>query len=214
MCSPVAGVMVGAAVLQTFQQQQEADAMVSVEKTRHRQETKRAQRDAEVQQNMLHQQALEESTALQQERESLALERLREQASIKVSSAESGVAGVSPIRSFLASNIRGDSASNVLDTNERNSRFRNQMEQVGINTNYSDRVNASASRVADAKRQRVGFMDYAVNVGTAGAMGYALTPSASAGGNAFTSGAKTGVKAGTPSKGVGIVQGAKYGSQF
>jgi len=162
MCPPVVvGALVTASgALQTYQQGQAMKANAEAEATRHQMEVERAQRDAEMKRAMLDQQALEANQELQLDRERLALEGLRERGAIKASGAESGLGGVSQIRSFLASNISEDMAEASQNINESNQLIRNQMEQSGININYQDRIQNSQIRVDNAKRQRVGALDY------------------------------------------------------
>jgi hypothetical protein len=163
MCPPAVAIGAVTAVSSAFQVYQQGQAMkanVKAEETRHQMEVERAQRDAEMKRAMLDQQALEANQELQLDRERLALEGLRERGAIKASGAEAGLGGVSQIRSFLASNISEDMAQASQNINEQNQLFRNQAEQSGININYQDRVQNSAISVQNAKRQRVGALDY------------------------------------------------------
>ena len=131
MCDPVSMTVGGLAgaqgILGVYQQGQAMEAQAESEAMRHKMEVERAQRDAEMKQTMLNQQALEDSQELQLDRERLALEAMRERGAIKASGAEAGLGGVSQIRSFLASNIAEDNAQAVQNLNEQNA------ERLNIN---------------------------------------------------------------------------------
>ena len=174
MCEPISmGILAAtSAGLSVYQQQQAMEANVEAEEARHKVEVERAQRDAEMKRAMLDQQALEANQELQLDRERLALEGLRERGAIKASGAESGLGGVSQIRSFLSSNITEDMARATQNINEQNQLFRNQAEQSGVNINYQDRIQNSAISVQNAKRQKVGALDY-LGVGLSGVNAYA-----------------------------------------
>ena len=184
MCEPVsisvAVATMASSALQVYQQGQNLKAQAEAEEARHKVEVERAQRDAEMKRAMLDQQALEANQELQLDRERLALEGLRERGAIKASGAESGLGGVSQIRSFLSSNITEDMARATQNINEQNQLFRNQAEQSGININYQDRIQNSAIAVQNAKRQKVGALDY-LGAGLSG-VGAGLSTYASRGG--------------------------------
>ncbi len=173
MCEPMS-IMAGIAGAQAIMGGIQADEMAEAEEQRHEAEVQRAKRDAEIQQNILDQQALDESSKLQREREALALEGLRSQASLKVSGAEAGVGGVSSIRSFLSSDIYEDQQSSTINMNEQTRLSRHQAESRGLAQNTSDRIYASSQRVADAKRQRFGATDYLVPVASGAGQGFLM----------------------------------------
>lgn len=164
MCQPEAIlVMTGGLSMDSYMQGRQADEVADAESDRHQQEVKRANRDANIQQNMLSQQALEESFALQQDRQALALESLRSVADLRTAGAESGLGGVSSIRSFVASNINATTQAGVQNTNEANSALRFGVENTGIRNNRRDRLKASRTRVENAIGNIPGAVDHGLS---------------------------------------------------
>lgn len=168
MCNPIAvGAMTGGlSLLATYQQDQAFEAEAEAQEMRHKVESERAQRDAEMSRTMLNQQALEQSTEIQRDRQRLALEALRERGSQRASGAESGLGGVSSIRSMLSTDLNEAQQASNINANVSNNLFRNQMEQAGININYQDRLQNSQIQVDNARRQKVGALDYLGAAGT------------------------------------------------
>ena len=182
MCSPTLAVVGVTAVqqgIQLYQQDQAFDAEVDAQEARHKVEAERAQRDAEISRTMLNQQALEQSTEIQQDRQRLALEALRERGSQRASGAESGLGGVSSIRSMLSTDLNEGAQASNINMNVSNNLFRNQMEQAGININYQDRLQNSQTAVDNARRQKLGALDYlnaGASVASAGIQTWASQP--------------------------------------
>lgn len=170
MCPPavVAGLTIAGGALQVYQQEQTFRAQEEAEEMRHKVEMERAERNASMERAVLEQQALEESSAIQQDRQALALEALRERGSKLAIGAESGLGGVSKIRDFLATNINEATQASRINVNENNAILRNQMEQRGIDTNRQDRIVSSRMRVNEAKSRKTGALDY-LGVGVSGA---------------------------------------------
>lgn len=161
MCEPIsASIAVATVAHQLYSQDQAFKAEAANQEARHEVEAERAQRDAEISRTMLNQQALEQSTEIQQDRQRLALEALRERGSQRASGAESGLGGVSSIRSMLSTDLNEGAQASNINMNASNNLFRNQMEQSGININYQDRLQNSQTAVDNAKRQKLGAMDY------------------------------------------------------
>ncbi len=169
MCEPVTMTLMAAKVgLELYQQDQAFEAEAEAQEMRHKVESERAQRDAEMSRTMLNQQALEQSTEIQRDRQRLALEALRERGSQRASGAESGLGGVSSIRSMLSTDLNEAQQASNINANVSNNLFRNQMEQAGININYQDRLQNSQIQVDNARRQKVGALDY-LGAGLSGA---------------------------------------------
>ena len=131
-------------------------------------ETSRAKRDAQDRQNQLTNESLQEASRFQQNREQLALEALREKSAARVASAESGVGGVTKVRSFVAEGIAEDSARADIDKSESLSQFNVNQRARGIATAQRDReVNAGFTFKSNSRR-RLGTLDF-VSAGVSGA---------------------------------------------
>jgi len=189
MCSPAALIGVATAGLSTYQQRQEAKAANKAAEIQHDVDVARAKEEAQNRHNQLSQEALQESQRINQQRQSLALQALQEQASLKVASAEGGTGGVSKIRSFLSADIGEDLARSDVDVNSRNAQFNLAQSSAGIDTAKGNRIqNAFLTRQANTRR-KPGFMDFALaslgqsSVQEAGgkAISSAFTPSNPAG---------------------------------
>lgn len=153
MCEPVSISMAVVAIAGTLQQRQQAKAGNKAAKVQQQIETKRARQEAMDRNNQLSQDALVESTRLNKERTELALETLREDAAIAVGSAESGLGGVSKVRSFLTADVQGDLARSDIDTNARNAQFNLAQASRGIeSTQFARRQNAFLTRQAQTQK--------------------------------------------------------------
>lgn len=205
MCSPAiaagAGGVLGA--VNIYQQQQNAEAMYEAEEQRYRTEVQRAQRDAETQRNLLEQQALSDSMEINRDRQSLALESLRQAASQRAASAESGLGGVSTLRQLVATDIQEGQQASIINTNEQMANTKYYQESLGIDTNYKDRLENSRARLkSTANQASFGWQDYALGSaqgalsGFSQAGGFSSTPS---GTTSYTSSAPTYLSRNTPS---------------
>jgi len=153
MCEPASITMAVVAVAGTLQQRQAAQAGNKAAKQQQQIEVARARQEAMDRENQLSQDALIESTRINKERTELALEALREQASIRVGAAEGGIGGVSKVRSFLTTNIQEDQARSDIDTNERNAQFNLAQASRGIEaTRFARRQNAFLTRQSQTQR--------------------------------------------------------------
>ena len=175
MCDPASITMAVVATASTVyghqQARQQAKAQNKAADIQHKIEVDRARQEAMDRENQLSQDALEESTRINKERQELALEALREQAGIRVASAEGGVGGVSKIRSFLSADVQEDLARSDLDTSERNAQFNLAQAARGIeNTRFARQQNAFMTREANST-DVPGGMDLAVGLVSANAGG-------------------------------------------
>jgi len=178
MCEPASIVMIVAAagaLYSTEQQRQQAKSANKAADIQYKVDSKRARDEAMDRENQLSQDALVESTRLNQERSALALDALREQAGVRIGSAEGGLGGVSKVRSFLSVGIQEDLARSDIDTNSKNAQFNLAQAQRGIESQaHARKQNAFLTR--QANQQYVpGALDFAVNATTAAASSY--TPS-------------------------------------
>jgi hypothetical protein len=182
MCGPeaMAGAAVAGSVVSVMQQRRDIKGNISSERKRHKLDTERSKRDSAMNRSMLDQQALEDSYATNDSREQLALQSLREAGSKKAT----GSTGVSSMRSMLATSIQQDIQEGKINLNEENALFRNQAEQTGISTNFSDRKQNSQIRIDNAKRQRLTALDYtgaAIGAGAGATSAYMNTKAAQGG---------------------------------
>jgi hypothetical protein len=126
------------------QGQQQAKAANEAAEEQYRIEAERAKREAMDRQNQLSMEALQESTKFQQQRQQLALEAMREQAAARVSSAESGVGGVTAVRSFIANELAEGRAEADIRQSEDFTQFNLQQRSRGILGANKDRVQNAA----------------------------------------------------------------------
>jgi len=174
MCSPtliIAGVTTAVSLYQTNEQRKAAKAGNKAAKQQQQIEVTRARQEAMDRENQLSQDALVESTKLNKERTELALEALREQAAVRVGSAEGGLGGVSKVRSFLTTDIQEDLARSDIDTNARNAQFNLAQAQRGIEaTEFARRQNAFLTRQANTQKVP-GAFEFISNAGAANQSG-------------------------------------------
>jgi len=174
MCSPtliIAGVTTAVSLYQTNEQRQAAKAGNKAAKQQQQIEVTRARQEAMDRENQLSQDALIESTKLNKERTELALEALREQAAVRIGSAEGGLGGVSKVRSFLTTDIQEDLARSDIDTNARNAQFNLAQAQRGIEaTEFARRQNAFLTRQANTQKVP-GAFEFISNAGAANQSG-------------------------------------------
>lgn len=175
MCDPASitmAVVTTASTVAGFQQQrQQAKAANKAAEIQHKIEVKRARQEAMDRENQLTQDALIESDRLNRERTALALEALREQAGIRVASAEGGIGGVSKVRSFLAADVQEDLARSDIDRSEANAEFNIAQASRGIeNTRVAREQNAFLTRQANTQ-QVPGFGDLALGLVSSNASG-------------------------------------------
>ncbi len=162
MCSPTAIIQGGMGLFSVFQQNQQIDASNEAAKIQQQVEQRRADQEAMDRQNQLTQDAQIEAQKLNQARQATALSELRAQSSATVSSAESGLGGVSSIRSFIANETAGALAEGDLNTQQAATQFNLQQKARGITTARSTRTeNAFLTRQANTRR-KLGVVDFAV----------------------------------------------------
>lgn len=160
MCGVVAAVTVvtalASAAVQVQQDQTQRKAAKAQNKAADIQfdiETKRAKDEAMARQSQLSQDALVAGQQMSQERQALAREALREKSGQRIASAESGVSGVSSVRSFLASELSEDLARSDLENKESNTFFNLNQRTKGIAGASIDRQeNAFLSRQSNRKK--------------------------------------------------------------
>jgi len=153
MCEPASITMAVIAIAGTLQQREQAKAGNKAAKVQQQIEVKRARQESMDRENQLSQDALIESTRLNKERTELALEALREDAAITIGSAESGLGGVSKVRSFLTADVQEDLARSDIDTSAKNAQFNLNQASRGIEaTQFARRQNAFLTRQANTQK--------------------------------------------------------------
>lgn len=165
----VGAITAASAVYGVVQQDQMAKRQNKAAQAQFDSESDRADRDAKDRANSLQSQALEEGTKFQQQKQKLALDALRSQAAARAASAESGVGGVTSIRSFIAEDISKDLARSDLDRGAEFSSFGASQQARGIETSRSDRITNAGFSFASNSRRRAGGLDYGV-AGVSGAL--------------------------------------------
>ena len=184
MCEPatiaygVAAVVAAAgAVYTVHQQDQAAKAQNKAAQQQYDIEAERAKRDAKNRQNNLANQALEEGSDFAQRREKLKLDALRAQGAARAASAESGVGGVTSIRSFLSETISEDLARSDIQRSQDLTQFNLNQHARGITTAQHDRtVNAEFTRRSNTRRRPTG-LDYGLAAVSGAASGYSTASS-------------------------------------
>lgn len=160
MCDPITiTVLLTSAALQLKQQDDAAKAANEAAKATFESETEQARQEALARENVLNQESQEKAQQLNMERENLAREALRERAAARVGSAESGVGGVSKVRSFLTSEAQIADAESDLSSSERNAEFGLQIGARNITRGRSDRIGAAGNQFDRSTRRRVGLID-------------------------------------------------------
>ena len=171
MCSIIAGVMIAGALTQTFMDDQRIDAENEAAEIQFAEETRRANEEHMDRTNQLTQEAQLEAAELTKSRQATALSELRAQSAQTVAGAESGLSGVSHIRSFMSNEIAGSLAQGDLDLQERATEFNTQQRVRGINTAKVNRnTNAFLTRQAST-RKRLGVLDAGLGIVGSGALG-------------------------------------------
>ena len=157
----VIGAMTAASAVVSYQQAKKAaDAQNDAAEDQYGVETGRAKDEAMDRQNQLQVETSVESSKFQQQREQLALEALREQSSQRAAGAESGLGGVSAIRSFLANELGEDAAQGDAERSNKFTQFNIQQRNRGINTALNDRTQDAATnfnRSTSAGPSKVGL---------------------------------------------------------
>jgi cell division protein FtsL len=135
-------------------------------------ENARAARDAKDSQNKLVAQAEQLGDQYSDSKRKLAIEKAQAASAARVASAESGVGGVSAIRSFIASEVQADVARSDIEKENRYNQFGLEQTARGIGNTRSDQLqNNKFSFLANA-RKRASGMDYVVGVGSSAATAY------------------------------------------
>ena len=174
MCPPIVlGVLSAAGSLYSMQQQsQQVKAGNKAAAEQQALEESRAKQEAMDRQNTVQNQALEESLKFKQERSNLQLEALRAGASQRVASAESGVGGVSSIRSFISQDLGEDQARSNIAISESLSGFNLNQQRRGIVQSKQERIENSLLTQRANTRRRPGVFDYAIAGVSSGVQGY------------------------------------------
>lgn len=171
MCTPTAVIAGVAAVGGFMQQRQAAESANEAAEIQYEVESDRAAAEALNRENQLSQEVLEESQRLNQQRQELALEALRERSGQRVASAESGTGGVSKIRSFLSADIQEGVAESDIATQLKNTAFNVSQKSKGIGVALTSRQeNAFLTRQSN-RRRKPGLVD--LGIGVLGAPGVA-----------------------------------------
>ena len=177
MCGPAAAAAVpyivaavGAAtsVYSVVQADRQAKAQNKAAQEQLDLEAERAEREAMDRQNNLQAQSLQEASKFQQQREQLALEARQEFASQKTASAESGLAGVQSVRSFVAASIAQDQARSDLELSEEFTTFGVNQQARGISRSEQDRKENALLNAQSNMRRRAGAGDF-IGAGISGA---------------------------------------------
>lgn len=178
MCNPAVAIIAttvisaAGAVYSAQQQNAAIKAANTAADTQYIEEVGRAERDAQDRENQLTAETLQEASRFQQQREQLALESLREQASARVASAESGLGGVSVARSFLANEIGEDLARSDIERSEDLTQFNIAQRGRGIATAKRDRQTNAQFTHASNSRRRLSSLDIGISAATAGVEGF------------------------------------------
>ena len=167
-----AGVTAAAAAYGVYQTDQQAKQQNKAAAEQQDIENARAQREAMDRQNQLQQQSLEEGTKYQQQKEKLAMDALRNQASARVASAEGGVGGVSSIRSFISGEISEDLARSDIDKSAGFSGFNVNQQSRGITNARDDRFVNAQQTFKQNSRRRASGLDYGLAAGSSVAGNY------------------------------------------
>ena len=134
---------------ETYFQQEEAEALAEQQ---HDEAVRNANMSAQIAQNNLEQQALEQSQSVANERENLEMSRRRALASARVAGAESGVSGVSALRNLSALNTQAGGEKALIDTNVANQQFRTANEAFGIERDRANRLTTSRASLSSIKQ--------------------------------------------------------------
>ena len=164
--------VIGAAT-SVYQMQQQEKATERNNKAAEQQmeiEAERARRDAAHNQANLKNKALEEASAFQQKKEKIRLDALREQSATRAKAAESGVGGVTSIRSFVANDIAQDLALSDIEKSEDFSSFNVHQNQRNITNPGNDRLQNAHFTMLGKLRQKPSGFDY-LSAGVSGAAG-------------------------------------------
>ena len=165
----VAAISAATSIYQVQQQQKQAKAANKAAELQYQTEVDRANRDAKNRQGSLTHKGFEEASDFAQRREKLKLEALRAQSAARAASAESGVGGVTTVRSFIAETISEDLARSDIERSQEVSQFNINQQARGIGIDRADRIhNAGFTRASNYRRVPTGL-----DVGLAGASGAA-----------------------------------------
>ena len=165
--------MVASAAMQYQQAETQAKAANEAAEAQWQAETDRAKRESMDRENQLQMEANQESSRFAQQREQLAMEALREHAAAKVAGAESGVGGVTAVRSFLANEIGLSAAEGDINQSEGFTAFNIQQRNRGITGALNDRNENAALTHNQNTRARPSALGLGIEVGAIAAGQYA-----------------------------------------